>query len=122
MTLQFYTFSKDYTLTLQGECQHTIYLGSDVYGNLTRIDNGLENMQSRLASVKHELEDARKQFENAKIEVLKPFAQAEVLESKSARLAELNSLLNMDERVDTVMDDQEQEEQYQEQGNDEQER
>lgn len=122
MTLLFDTFSKDYKLTLQGECQHTIYLGSDVYGNLTRIDNGLENMQSRLASVKHELEDARKQFENAKIEVLKPFAQAEVLESKSARLAELNSLLNMDERVDTVMDDQEQEEQHQEQGNDEQER
>ena len=80
------------------ELRHTVTLGTDTYGNLQRIDNALEGLESRLKDYEQALEDTKAQLETAKVEVQKPFAQEEELATKSARLEELNTLLNMDHR------------------------
>lgn len=98
MELSFDTFRREYQLALCHELRHTVTLGTDTYGNIQRIDNALDGLESRLKDCIAALDNTRVQLENAKVEVEKPFAQEEELATKSARLEELNALLNMDEK------------------------
>ncbi len=97
MSLTLEDFGKDYVLTLKGKMTHKVTLGRDPRGNLTRIDNALNGIDKRLNTVTERLDALYVQVENAKAEIGKPFPQEEELKTKSARLAELNAELNIDE-------------------------
>ena len=99
MSLTLEDFGKDYVLTLKGQMTHRVTLGKDARGNLTRIDNVLNAMPDRLQNVRNTLDALTAQMEAAKAELGKPFPQEEELRIKSARLAELNAELNIDERT-----------------------
>jgi len=99
MLLTLEDFGREYVLTLKGEMAHRVELGKDARGNLTRIDNALNAMPERLENVKAHLANVYAQVEAAKAEVGKPFPQEEELRTKSARLAELNIELNIDDRT-----------------------
>lgn len=95
MYLSYAAFGNEHTLTLKGAMSHTAKLGLDARGNLTRIDNALNNMPQRLQSVQKELENLNNQQAAAKVEVQKPFMQEQELKDKTARLAVLDRELNM---------------------------
>ena len=99
MSLSLENFGKEYILTLKGEMTHRVTLGSDPRGNLTRIDNVLNGIERRLETVQERLDALYIQVESAKSELGKPFPQEEELRTKSARLAELNAELNVDDRT-----------------------
>ena len=99
MSLTLEDFGKDYVLTLKGQMTHRVTLGKDARGNLTRIDNVLNAMPDRLQNVRNTLDATTAQMEAAKAELGKPLPQEEELRVKSARLAELNAELNIDERT-----------------------
>ena len=96
MSVSFDAFRQEYMLLLKGEMTHRATLGTDPRGNLTRIDNALAQMLQRLEAVKNQLDNLYQQQAAAKAEVGKPFAQEQELRDKSARLAELDVLLNID--------------------------
>lgn len=96
MELEFDTFERAYAVKLKGHFTHSITLGTDIYGNITRIDNAVDNIEARLHKAEGQLENTKAQFETAKVEVEKPFAQEDELKQKMARLTELNALLDMD--------------------------
>ena len=98
MSVQFDAWKQEYTLLLKGQMTHRATLGTDPRGNLTRIDNALGQMPQRLEAVKNQLDNLYQQQAAAKAEVGKPFPQEQELRDKSARLAELDVLLNMDGR------------------------
>ena len=104
MAATFDSFSRKFTLALKGNLSHTIEVGSDPSGNITRINNALEGMGKQLEEAVARLENVEHQLETAKIEVVKPFAQEAELAEKLDRLAELNALLNMDEKGDDAVD------------------
>lgn len=97
--------SNEYRITLKGTLSHTVTLGADVFGNITRLDNALENLAGSLQAEQNSLEETKAQLENARTELATPFAREEELAEKTARLKELNILLNMDEKDKTLMDD-----------------
>ena len=99
MSVAFDSMWKTYTLTLKGRMTHRVELGSDARGNLVRIENALDKMPERLRSVQEQLENLYNQQAAAKAEVGKPFPQEAELKEKSARLAELNAELNIDDRT-----------------------
>lgn len=99
MSLTLEDFGRDYVLTLKGQMTHRVTLGKDPRGNLTRIDNALNGMADRLATVQGKLESLYSQMETAKAELGKPFPQEDELRVKSARLAELNIALNIDDKT-----------------------
>lgn len=99
MSLTLEDFGRDYVLTLKGQMSHRVTLGKDPRGNLTRIDNALNGMADRLATVQSKLDSLYSQMETAKAELGKPFPQEEELQVKSARLAELNIALNIDDKT-----------------------
>ena len=99
MSLTLEDFGRDYVLTLKGQMTHRVTLGKDPRGNLTRIDNALNGMADRLATVQSKLESLYSQMETAKQELGKPFPQEDELRVKSARLAELNIALNIDDKT-----------------------
>ena len=92
-------FGRDFVLTLKGKMNHRVTLGKDARGNLTRIDNALNAMPDRLQNVRNTLDALTAQMETAKAELGKPFPQEDELRTKSARLAELNAELNIDDRT-----------------------
>lgn len=98
MSVSFDAFRQEYMLLLKGQMTHRATLGTDPRGNLTRIDNALSQMPQRLEAVKNQLDNLYQQQAAAKAEVGKPFPQEQELRDKSARLAELDVLLNMDGR------------------------
>ncbi|MDD3228241.1 MAG: SNF2-related protein [Oscillospiraceae bacterium] len=98
MSVSFEPFENTYKLTLKGEMTHRVELGKDARGNLTRIDNALDKMPERLSAVRAQLENLYKQQAAAQAEVGKPFPQEDELKQKSARLVELDSELNMDNK------------------------
>ena len=98
MSVSFDAFRQEYMLLLKGQMTHRATLGADPRGNLTRIDNALSQMPQRLEAVKNQLDNLYQQQAAAKAEVGKPFPQEQELRNKSARLAELDVLLNMDGR------------------------
>ena len=96
MTLQYDPVYKRFEATLKGAMSYHVELGSDVYGNLTRIENALKDIPHTLEATKEQLSDLENQMAVAKEEMVKPFPKEEELQAKSARLAELNAELNMD--------------------------
>ena len=96
MSVEFQAWKQEYTLLLKGEMTHRATLGTDPRGNLTRIDNALAQMPQRLEAVKNQLENLYQQQAAAKEEVGKPFPFEDDLRVKSARLVELDTLLNID--------------------------
>ena len=98
MELSFDALDRAYKLALKGQMTHQITLGQDAHGNITRLDNAIAGIEKRLQGAKDHLESLYHDQENTKAEVGKPFPQEEELKVKSARLIELDTLLNMDER------------------------
>ena len=103
MELYFDTVQRNYVVKLKGETSRDVPLGDDSHGNIVRIDNGIERFEEALADTKNSLENAEKQFETAKQEIEKPFAKEEELKAKTARLDELNILLNMDKKENEIV-------------------
>ena len=99
MSVSFDAFRQEYTLQLKGQMTHQATLGADPRGNLTRIDNALAQMPQRLESVKAQLDNLYQQQAAAKEEVGRPFPYEDELREKSARLTELDTLLNIDSKA-----------------------
>lgn len=103
MGLFFNSFSKEYELTLQGNQKYQVTLGTDIHGNITRIDNALNGLEDKQAGCRDKLSGIKAQYENAKKEVQKPFSREEELRGKSERLEELNALLSLDEKDSSLL-------------------
>ena len=104
MDLSFDSFKREFQITLKGTTHLTAPIGSDIFGNILRLDHLLDGMEDRMRACKEQLENTKLQLENAKLEVDKPFPQEEELKTKSARLDELNILLNLDKRENEIVD------------------
>lgn len=104
MLLSFDTYEKQYEITLRGSLSNKVKLGTDVHGNITRLNNALEAMPKELEYNKGKLAETVKQMEQAKAEINVPFEKEEELAQKSARLSELNVLLNMDKHENEIVD------------------
>ncbi|MCR5778228.1 MAG: DEAD/DEAH box helicase family protein, partial [Lachnospiraceae bacterium] len=98
MVAEYDSFYRKFNLNLKGNLSHIVELGADASGNITRINNALEGMTTRLEEVEQKLADTERQLANAKLEVGKPFEKEAELKEKLDRLAELNALLNMDDK------------------------
>ena len=96
MSLSVENFGRDFALALKGQMTHKATLGADARGNLIRIDNKLADIPSRAQTAQEQLDNLMQQMESAKQEIGKPFPQEAALTEKSARLAALDALLNMD--------------------------
>lgn len=105
MSLQYDTVHADYRLTMKGALSHTISLGADIYGNITRMDNLVDGLAKELDNYRTLLQDTNTQLSNAKAELETPFTKEMELAEKSARLKELNILLNMDHMDNTLIDE-----------------
>ena len=103
MSLELSAFGREYILTLRGRMAHFTTLGSDPRGNIQRIDNTLGSMESRLKTVQDQIATLQKEQEAAKEEIAKPFAQEDELREKSARLIELDTLLDIGKGSPEVM-------------------
>ena len=104
MTLCFDSFEKLFKISMQGTLTYKVGLGTDVFGNIQRMDNLLESMPTRQLDYKEKLKNLEIQVENAKQEIAKPFPREDELKEKSARLDQLNILLNMDKRKNEIVD------------------
>ncbi len=104
MELFFSPFYKEYTVRLAGVNADSVALGQDVYGNIQRLDNLLSNFENHLKSAQDDMTTYETQLASAKVEVEKPFPQEDELKTKSARLDELNILLNMDKQENEIVD------------------
>ena len=104
MELFFEPSGQEFRITLKNSLRHTTALGTDVFGNIQRLDNLLEAMPDRLNACEEELSNTKQQLENAKAEVDKPFPHEEELKTKTERLAELNALLDMDKKDNEIVD------------------
>ena len=110
LSLRFDTFRSEYQALLKGQRKYTVPLGTDPLGNIIRLDNSLNNFLERITAAENELATLHQQQAAAQIEVEKPFPQEEELAEKSARLAELNAQLDVDEKShDPEQDEEEQE-------------
>lgn len=98
MSAEFDSFNQKYMVTLKRQCSYKVEIGKDALGNLQRISNALSGIERKAAETQQKLETLQQQLETAKEEVAKPFEKEQELTEKSERLAELNSLLNMDEK------------------------
>ena len=103
MELYFEVLAREYRVRLKGALSYPVTLGTDIFGNVTRLDNALEGLPKRLDMNVQELENLKKQFETAKIDVGRPFAQEEELKTKTERLNELNALLNVDKLENEIV-------------------
>lgn len=106
MELKFYSFLKEYNLILKRDSTVVVSLGTSELGNITRIDNALNEISSTLIKTTDELENTKTQLEKARLEFGKPFSQEEELKSKQKRLNEVNKLLNMNEKTNEILDDE----------------
>ena len=104
MELSYEAFAKEYQVALIGALSHRVPLGTDVFGNITRLDNALNGLEQRLESNRDSLERTKEQMETAKAESGKPFPREEELREKSQRLAELTKLLKLDEKDRELLD------------------
>ena len=109
MELAYSSSSQEFVITLRGKGKYRVPLGTDIYGNITRLDNKMNELPDNLSRCREVLETVKSQLESAKIEVQKEFPQEKELEEKVERLGELNALLDMDKK-DRVMIDEEPEE------------
>lgn len=104
MELSYEAFSKEYQVSLKGALSHRVSLGTDVFGNITRMDNALNGLEQFLESYRGALERTKEQMETAKTEAEKPFPRERELRKKSQRLAELTKLLKLDEKDRELLD------------------
>ena len=104
LELAFDTFAREYRLTMIGQLRHTVTLGTDVFGNLQRMDNALEGLPIKEQTCREQLSNLQTQLETAKAEVQKPFPREAELNTKTARLEELNTLLNLDHKEPEIAD------------------
>jgi len=104
LELGFNSLEKQFTMTMKNKYSYSIFLGSDIYGNITRINNALDGIKDKIPHQKLRLEDIEKQLETAKIEVQKPFPKELELKEKMKKLEELNILLKIDEKEKQVLD------------------
>lgn len=104
MLFSFDGFNKQYQISLRGSLSHTATLGTDIHGNITRLNNILAEIPKKLEYCKEQLKTLYQQMETAKLQVDIPFEKEEELQAKSARLSELNILLNMDKNENEVLD------------------
>ena len=105
LSLQYDAAHTDYKLTLKGHLSYTISLSADAGGNITRMDNVVDGLEKTLETQRLALEEVKTQLANAKAEMEAPFAKEAELAEKSARLKELNILLNMDQKDKSLLDD-----------------
>ena len=110
LSLRFDTFRSEYQAILKGQRRYPVALGTDPLGNIIRLDNSLNNFPERINSAENELATLHQQQAAAQIEVEKPFPQEEELAEKSARLAELNAQLDVDEKSHDPEQDEEERE------------
>ncbi len=110
LSLRFDTFRSEYQAILKGQRRYPVALGTDPLGNIIRLDNSLNNFPERINSAENELATLHQQQAAAQIEVEKPFPQEEELAKKSARLAELNAQLDVDEKSHEPEQDEEEQE------------
>ncbi len=96
LNIRFDSFKNEHQAVLRAELSYPVSLGDDARGNITRLDNAIDNFSDRIADAENALQNLEQQKQAAEVEVAKPFAQEEELAEKSARLAELNALLNID--------------------------
>ena len=96
LNIRFDSFKNEHQAVLRAELSYPVSLGDDARGNITRLDNAIDNFADRIADAENALQNLKQQKQAAEVEVAKPFAQEEELAEKSARLAELNALLNID--------------------------
>ena len=102
MALQFNSMTNQFTLSLKGSRTHSIELGADAFGNITRINNIFANLPITLEQTKEELARTESQLEAAKVEITKPFLLADELAEKELKLAEINTKLNIGNETATV--------------------
>ena len=107
LDLRFDTFRNEYQAVLRGATSHFVPLGTDARGNLTRLDNALDNFPDRIARAENQLQTLYQQRDAAQVEVEKPFPKEAELAEKSARLAELDTLLNMEGRPESEREEPE---------------
>ena len=105
-TMKLYFEAREYKVRLKGELGYPVTLGTDTFGNITRLDNALEGLPKRLEINEMELDNIKKQFETAKVDVERLFPQEEELKAKTDRLNELNALLNVDKRENEIAGDE----------------
>lgn len=105
MELFFDTFSREYKITLKNELRHTTPLGTDIFGNIQRLDNLIASFPEKQTACENQLNNEKVQLENAKAELDKPFVHEEELKTKSARLAELNAMLDLNKKDNEIVDD-----------------
>ena len=110
LSLRFDAFRTEYQALLKGQRKYTVPLGTDPLGNIIRLDNSLNNFPERITAAENELDTLHQQQAAAQIEVEKPFPQEEELAEKSARLAELNAQLDVDEKSHGPEQDEEEQE------------
>ena len=110
LSLRFDTYRSEYQALLKGQRKYTVPLGTDPLGNIIRLDNSLNNFPERITAAENELDTLHQQQTAAQIEVEKPFPQEEELAEKSARLAELNAQLDVDEKNHEPEQDEEEQE------------
>ena len=110
LSLRFDTFRNEHQAVLKGKLKYTVSLGSDPHGSIVRLDNALSNFADRITAAENELDTLKQQQAAAQIEVEKPFPQEEELAQKSARLAELNAQLDVDEKHREPEQDEEEKE------------
>ena len=109
MELYYNTLSKEFVIALKGKRTYSVSLGTDIYGNITRLDKEIERFSDNLLRCRERLETLKTQFEIAKVEAVKAFPQEQKLAEKTERLGELNALLDVG-KSDKVMLDEEPEE------------
>lgn len=104
MQLHFDSMKREFIITLQGQLSYPVSLGTDVFGNIQRLDNVIDSFPERLQKCREQLDNVREQLEAAKVESQAPFPREEELKTKSARLDELNILLNLDKKENEIVD------------------
>ena len=109
LLLQINIVRQEFELFIKGNAEYKISLGNDIYGNITRIDNALSNVSKDLEDNKQDLENTKKQLENAKIDVKAPFDKEDELKEKSMRLDRVNALLNLNEKDNIIIEENEDE-------------
>lgn len=101
MKVTFDSFNRKFVMSLKGELSHSFELGPDAFGNITRLNHILDGMAGELSEAETKLNNVTRQLETAKLEVQKPFPEEAELKEKMERLAQLDALLNMDEKAET---------------------
>ena len=119
MELSFDPVGREYMITLKNELRHTTPLGTDIFGNIQRLDNLISSFPEKQKACENQLENERVQLENAKEELDKPFVHEEELKTKSARLAELNAMLDLNKNDNEIVDGERDEEETPEPNRDE---